>query len=94
MKIGRNIIFAMVTVWLLGSCALEEEVMLADGRATQFSHWEGRWMLVNYWAGWCAPSTNLSAAVARCAENAPANAEVDDHHGRIAKKVDQRHSLR
>ena len=55
MKIGRNIIFAMVTVWVLCGCALEEEVMLADGRATQFSHWDGRWILVNYWAEWCAP---------------------------------------
>ena len=28
---------------------------LADGSATQFSHWDGRWILVNYWAEWCAP---------------------------------------
>jgi len=35
--------------------AEETQVMLADGSATQFSHWEGRWILVNYWAEWCAP---------------------------------------
>lgn len=55
MKKGRNILVAMVSVLLLSGCALEQEVMLADGRATLFSHWEGRWMLINYWAEWCAP---------------------------------------
>jgi thiol-disulfide isomerase/thioredoxin len=35
--------------------AVETQVPLADGSATQFSHWDGRWILVNYWAEWCAP---------------------------------------
>ncbi len=33
----------------------EPQLRLANGTATQFSHWEGRWILVNYWAEWCAP---------------------------------------
>ena len=33
----------------------EAQIQLADGSATQFSHWQGRWILVNYWAEWCAP---------------------------------------
>ena len=41
---------------LAGGCAESEaDVPLADGRAAKFSHWEGRWILVNYWAEWCAP---------------------------------------
>lgn len=35
--------------------SVETQVPLADGSATQFSHWDGRWILVNYWAEWCAP---------------------------------------
>ena len=42
---------------LAGGCAdaPERQLRLADGTATQFSHWQGRWVLVNYWAEWCAP---------------------------------------
>jgi len=28
---------------------------LADGGYARLSHWEGRWLVVNYWAEWCAP---------------------------------------
>lgn len=44
-------------VLLIGGCeqGLEPQVRLADGSATQFSHWHGRWILINYWAEWCAP---------------------------------------
>ena len=35
--------------------AKRDQAQLADGSATQFSHWDGRWVLVNYWAEWCAP---------------------------------------
>lgn len=27
----------------------------ADGRAQALSQWQGRWLLVNFWATWCAP---------------------------------------
>ena len=50
---------AVCMVLLLGCSnpdpATETQVPLADGSATQFSHWDGRWILVNYWAEWCAP---------------------------------------
>ncbi len=47
----------VLAVLLLGSCEerSEPQLRLADGAATQFSHWQGRWVLVNYWAEWCAP---------------------------------------
>ena len=34
---------------------MEPKTTLADGRAVNFSHWDGRWLLINYWAEWCAP---------------------------------------
>jgi thiol-disulfide isomerase/thioredoxin len=30
-------------------------VLLADGRAVSFDDWQGRWLIINYWAEWCAP---------------------------------------
>ena len=32
-----------------------EQVQLADGSTTQTSHWDDRWLVINYWAEWCAP---------------------------------------
>ena len=32
-----------------------EQVYFHDGEKTQLSHWDGRWLVVNYWAEWCAP---------------------------------------
>lgn len=49
----RQGILVLVAVLLAG--CIEDEVMLADGRGTSFRHWEGRWLLINYWAEWCAP---------------------------------------
>ncbi|MEM7000005.1 MAG: TlpA disulfide reductase family protein [Pseudomonadota bacterium] len=32
-----------------------EQVHFADGTQTQLSHWDGRWLVINYWAEWCGP---------------------------------------
>ena len=40
---------------LLASCSADELVRFADGSHTQMSHWQGRWLVINYWAEWCAP---------------------------------------
>jgi thiol-disulfide isomerase/thioredoxin len=31
------------------------DVRLADGQGARWSQWEGRWLIINYWAEWCAP---------------------------------------
>ena len=56
---NQRIAKTLASVWLvlLVGCSnpdpgTEPQVMLADGSAT---HWDGRWILVNYWAEWCAP---------------------------------------
>ena len=37
------------------ACEAQDAVMLARGGSVQFDHWQGRWLIVNYWAEWCAP---------------------------------------
>ena len=39
----------------LAACSPEPQVQFADGTQTQLSHWDDRWMVINYWAEWCAP---------------------------------------
>lgn len=68
-------------IWLLGfgalvlafaaGCTPEAQIRFADGSQTQASHWEGRWLVINYWAEWCAP----------CREEIPELNEL--HHARV-----------
>jgi thiol-disulfide isomerase/thioredoxin len=44
----------MLSVSVLG-CVEKPEVRLADGSTGTWDQWQGRWMLINYWAEWCAP---------------------------------------
>jgi len=36
-------------------CETEEPIQLADGSHTVMSAWQGRWLVINYWAEWCGP---------------------------------------
>jgi thiol-disulfide isomerase/thioredoxin len=47
-------IWAAVLVLVIAGCS-RDDIELADGSFTSSSHWEGRWILINYWAEWCAP---------------------------------------
>lgn len=38
-----------------GACGGPPPVELADGSTTSWQEFEGRWLLINYWAEWCAP---------------------------------------
>jgi len=40
---------------LLAGCGAKEGVRLADGSHASFDDWQGKWLVVNYWAEWCAP---------------------------------------
>lgn len=39
----------------LGGCSAEQPAGLARGGEVRFSELGGRWLLINYWAEWCAP---------------------------------------
>lgn len=43
------------TILLLGSYTAEAEAVFhdTDGHETPFSALKGKWVLINYWAGWC-----------------------------------------
>jgi len=43
-----------VLMLALAGCA-KPEVELAGGGGASWSQWQGKWVLVNYWAEWCAP---------------------------------------
>ena len=40
--------------FLLAGCS-SDSTPLADGTSTKWSHWNGRPIVINYWAEWCAP---------------------------------------
>lgn len=40
---------------LVGYGCAEPELRLADGTAGSWDQWQGQWLLINYWAEWCAP---------------------------------------
>jgi thiol-disulfide isomerase/thioredoxin len=51
MRVG----FLLVCALLVAGCSKDEPVTFADGSQTLMSHWDGRWLVINYWAEWCAP---------------------------------------
>lgn len=46
-----------LAVWLvaLGGCSERDDVQLADGSWVAFEQFHGQWLVINYWAEWCAP---------------------------------------
>ena len=44
-------VFALL---LLTSCS-RVDFSYADGTSGRFADWSGRWVVINYWAEWCAP---------------------------------------
>jgi thiol-disulfide isomerase/thioredoxin len=45
----------LVALMLVLVACGDEQLPLADGSYTRLSEWEGRVVVINYWAEWCAP---------------------------------------
>ena len=46
---------ALLFVMTLISCESNETYALRSGKIVDFDDLQGRWVLINYWAIWCAP---------------------------------------
>ena len=40
---------------VLSGCGSETRYALAGGGSTSLENWSGNWVVINYWAEWCAP---------------------------------------
>ena len=52
-RIGVLLVF-LVSLSLAG-CSSESSLRVADGSSMRFSDLHGEWVVLNYWAEWCAP---------------------------------------
>lgn len=51
----KKAVITLLCISCLNACTIEEQIEFADGSRTQLSHWDDRWLVINYWAEWCAP---------------------------------------
>jgi thiol-disulfide isomerase/thioredoxin len=45
----------VVALCVVVGCAPAADFGYADGSAGRYDDWNGRWVVLNYWAEWCAP---------------------------------------
>jgi len=45
----------LLVLALLATGCGRGDVALADGQQVSWSQWDGHWLVINYWAEWCAP---------------------------------------
>ncbi len=51
----RQLPGVLLVLALLAGCAAESDFVDAEGRSGRFSDHADQWLLINYWASWCAP---------------------------------------
>lgn len=56
LRSGRRLWFVLLALLTLAACGRPaEEVAYARGGGTSWDNLQGQWLLINYWAEWCAP---------------------------------------
>ena len=50
----RAILAVLLAIGAAG-CEAQPTLRFADGSAEALDAWQGRWLVINYWAEWCAP---------------------------------------
>lgn len=58
---------------LLSSCADPVDFYLVDGSPHRLHEYEGKWLIVNFWAKWCAPCRQEVPELNQLLENATSN---------------------
>lgn len=53
-RLGKFQLGLLLSTLLLVGCE-EPPLLFADGSRGDFDRWSGQWLVVNYWAEWCAP---------------------------------------
>ena len=66
---GRKLAALLLLPVLVVGCGIEQPAGLAGGGQVRFEELGGRWLLINYWAEWCAP----------CREEIPELNELHEH---------------
>ncbi|MCY1271411.1 Thiol-disulfide oxidoreductase ResA [compost metagenome] len=72
--LGR-LVMVMVAGLLLAACA-EDAGVDQHGRKVAVERLEGQWLVINYWAEWCAPCRTEIPELNRLAEQLKGQAEV------------------
>lgn len=54
LRFGKVRLGLLLSLVLLTGCE-EPPLLFADGSRGDFDRWSGQWLVVNYWAEWCAP---------------------------------------
>ncbi len=56
MKNLRTTTLVLLT-WILNACSLPANSLLLDSQGNKISPstWQNKWVVINYWAGWCKP---------------------------------------
>ena len=53
---GRiSVLLVLLVSSSLAGCSSESSFRIADGTSMRFSDLHGEWVVLNYWAEWCAP---------------------------------------
>ena len=52
----KYLIYPLVTIiWLLDGCSDKVDFYLIDNTPHRIEEYQGKWLIINFWAEWCAP---------------------------------------